>query len=372
MKGRGCLLNVLKRLVSSSPSKRKIFNSKPGKDGNFVDSICITVHAGKGGTGGVGFFRSATTARGRPCGGNGGKGGDVWFRWDPGKNSLNSTPPVVRAENGKRGGTKNMLGKAGSDHVIEIPSGTSIIPCEIDTTNQKKRFIPIPNEPALELNEKTVQFMAARGGRGGKGNYALGLNNHEVEEGRIGQSKYFILDLKTIADVGLVGTPNAGKSSFLCAVSNAHPKVAPYPFTTLNPFVGVVQFPDFSQFTIADIPGLIKGAHQNIGLGHAFLKHIVKSNFIGYVIDASLSEPWNDLNDLRYELEMFDSTLINKKSFIIANKIDKGEKVFENVQQLQTRFPDMKVFPISARYSLGVTLVTNYLRSIICPPLNVK
>ena len=320
--------------------------------------------------GGVGFARSATAHRGKPCGGRGGKGGDVYFKLDANKSSLNATASTARAESGMRGNTNLMDGKSGTDLYIPVPMGTCIVPCSAEIVEGRTKFIAEPIEAHVELTASKNLYLAARGGAGGKGNFSLGLNNNECEKGKIGETKRYILDLKTIADVGLVGAPNAGKSSFLSAVSNAHPKVAPYPFTTLNPFIGVVQFDDYSQFTVADIPGLIKGAHKNVGLGHAFLKHIMKSSIIGYVIDASLDEPWNDLQDLMSELEMFSPDLIKKRSFIIANKIDKGEKVVKNAAVLQLMFPALNIFPISAKHRIGIRQITNFLKTFICQSSN--
>lgn len=329
----------------------RAFSLKRSKEANFIDVLKVIAKGGNGGNGGVGFFRSIYSPKGKPCGGNGGKGGNVLFVADDATHSLNAVSKSLKAQNGGAGGKNNLHGKCGDDLRVPVPLGTSILNLE---TNK-----------LADLDLVNQSFIGAFGGRGGKGNLSLAKNNHEFGEGAPGAQSNFLLEVKTLADVGLVGVPNAGKSSFLRAVSNAHPKVADYPFTTLNPFVGTVDFSDFFQFKIADIPGLIEGAHANKGLGHSFLKHIVKSKIVGYVIDASLEEPWKDVEICMREMELYNKDLLNKKSFIIANKMDLGEAVLENCSKLETLFPRFKVFPVSAKEGTNVEKVTEYLRQLI-------
>lgn len=194
----------------------------------------------------------------------------------------------------------------------------------------------------------------------------MGQNNHEHEKGGLGEERLFALDLKTIADVGLVGLPNAGKSSFLASVSNAHPKIAPYPFTTLNPYVGTIQYPDSSSITVADIPGLIRGAHMNIGLGHQFLKHVVKSRVLAFVIDFSRPDPMEDYGTLCHELNMFKAGLADRCRLIIANKIDLLAEKDSVIESVQTQLPPtIQIAPVSARLRLGITEATHELKQII-------
>jgi GTP-binding protein len=264
---------------------------------------------------------------------------------------LNAISKSIKAQNGGPGGKNKLHGKCGEHLIVRVPLGTSVVNME--------------TKKVVDLDFPNQTFIGAYGGRGGKGNLSLAKNNHEFDQGSLGGQENFLLELKTLADVGLVGVPNAGKSSFLRAVSNAHPKVADYPFTTLNPFVGTVDFEDLFQFKIADIPGLIEGAHKNKGLGHSFLKHIIKSKIIGYVIDASLHEPWKDVQICMREMELYNEDLLKKKSFIIANKLDIGPRVEENCEKLKSIFPGIEVFSVSAKEGTNVKNVTQFLRELI-------
>lgn len=215
--------------------------------------------------------------------------------------------------------------------------------------------------------------IVARGGRGGRGNFSYGMNNHSCELGQAGEERVIEIDLKTIADVGLVGYPNAGKSSFLSAVSNAHPKIAPYPFTTLNPYVGIIEFKDGGRISVADIPGIIEGAHDNKGLGHKFLKHIVKARILALVVDFAKNEPWNDVKILLNELERFQSGLGQKCSLIIANKADLIDapvllsriSITKELLYNDDILEKVEILPISALHGLAITRVTNHLRQLV-------
>ncbi|CAG8637686.1 6032_t:CDS:2, partial [Acaulospora colombiana] len=248
----------------------------------------------------------------------------------------------------------------------------------------------------LDLSVPDVQNIVASGGEGGKGNPHFVTNANRsptfASRGKEGQKRYLELEVKTIADVGLVGLPNAGKSTFLSAVSNAHPKVAPYPFTTLNPFIGTVDFADRFQLTVADIPGLIKDAHKNVGLGHSFLRHIERSKVLVYVVDLTSDEPWEDLGVLMRELEQYKEGLTKKPSLLIANKADVTGKAKKNLPLLQSKISDYRhekeptgengnnilnlsysngfefeydVIPVSAKYHKNIVKATSVLRKIV-------
>lgn len=215
------------------------------------------------------------------------------------------------------------------------------------------------------------RVVVAQGGRGGRGNYAVGRNNHEREEGERGEECLLEINLKTMADVGLVGLPNAGKSSFLAAVSGAHPRIAPYPFTTLNPYVGIIEYADGGAISVADIPGLIAGAHADRGLGHQFLKHIVKSRMLALVVDFAHAQPQDDINTLLAELDLFQAELSHRCRLVIANKADllDGPTLLARVEACRRLFPRLEFWPISALHSLAITRVTGRLRELLLTAL---
>lgn len=334
----------------------------------------LCVKSGDGGNGAADFDRSAHNPRGKPNGGNGGKGGNVIFVADANLNSLASLKAFYRASNGRNGFHNRMTGSKGEDLVIKVPAGSTLIPCK-SAENFSLPFVPLKLDEdkktkimPIELDIHDQMHIAAVGGAGGRGNLALGVNNDDYESGKPGEKKFFIIELKKLADYGLVGMPNAGKSSFLRAISNAKPKVASYPFTTINPFVGVVNDAStFETFSVADIPGLIKGANKNVGLGHAFLKHIEKSKYLALLLDVSIPEPWQDLEDLIEELHLYKPALLDKKRFIIANKIDreKTTPVHTNIDALRQKYPDVRLFPISAKTGAGVADVLSFMQSLL-------
>lgn len=364
------------------------------RDGNFVDFQVVRVLAGRGGHGCAAFDRSKVNIRGKPSGGNGGDGGDVIFRVDPTKNSLQHVQKCIRAGHGESGGKGNMVGAKGEDFVLDLPPGTSIrelLPNQEDSEKltrfnsrldtRIRKIDPIDGPSALHhLKSQILQTRfdldkpsepprtVCTGGRGGKGNISMGRNNHECERGFPGEERVFELDLKTLADIGLVGLPNAGKSSFLAAVSNAHPKIAPYPFTTLNPYVGTIEYSeDYSSITVADIPGLIEGAHRNIGLGHQFLKHVVKSRALAFVIDFSRPDPLADYTVLCNELEKFKTGLASRCRLVIANKMDiLGDRTEAVVEEVARSLPEyVKIIPISAMHRTGITEATQAMKRIV-------
>ena len=271
----------------------------------FVDKATITVKAGDGGNGCCSFHREKFVPRGGPDGGDGGAGGNVILE---ATNSEQSLQALVynrhyQAQNGPGGKGSNLHGRKAPDITLKVPVGTVV-------TDRST------GEVIADMDEAGRQIVVARGGRGGRGNprFATQTNRapREWEPGEPGEEREIGLELKTIADVGLVGYPNAGKSTLLRAVSAARPKVAPYPFTTLHPVVGVIEYPDYSRITMADIPGLIEGAHDNVGLGHAFLKHIERTTVLAYVLDMGGVDgrtPWDDLAHLRGTRALYEGAV---------------------------------------------------------------
>jgi len=280
-----------------------------------IDQVRITIKGGNGGNGCLSFRREKFIPKGGPDGGDGGKGGDIYFIVD---NSINTLLDFryrkhFRAENGKHGQGANKTGKSGADLYIKVPPGTLI----------KKRMTDVV---LADLVEETQTFLAAKGGRGGRGNarFATPTNRapRRVEEGKPGEEIDLDLELKMLADVGLVGLPNAGKSTLLSRVSNARPKIADYPFTTLEPHLGIVSAGEYRSFVMADIPGLIEGAGAGKGLGHQFLKHIERTQVLLILVDGSQPDPQGTLNTLLSELKTFNEELFNRPRLIVLSKSD--------------------------------------------------
>ena len=282
----------------------------------FIDQVKIRVKAGDGGHGCVSFRREKFVPKGGPDGGDGGDGGDVILVADPQIHTLYDFyyKAEFKAENGKPGMGKKMKGKDGEDLILKVPVGTIVKDAET-------------GEIIADLVKPGQRVILAKGGKGGKGNARFTTPTRQAPRiatpGTPGEEKTLILELKLIADVGLVGLPNAGKSTFLSRVSAAKPKIADYPFTTLHPNLGVVKLFDEKTFIIADIPGLIEGAHKGIGLGHDFLKHIERTRVLLYLLDASKGEEvLKDFEILKKELELFNPELLKKDYLIALNKID--------------------------------------------------
>jgi len=340
----------------------------------FVDRIKIFAQAGSGGRGCVSFRREKFVPRGGPDGGDGGRGGDVILRADHHVDSLANLfyEPIVRAKSGEHGKGKKMTGRAGADKIVNVPAGTIVYPAE-----ESQRSTPINREqapnvqrptsnseqpaiPIVDLTRDGEEFILCRGGAGGKGNVHFKSSRNraprQYTEGEEGEKGYFLLELRTIADAGLVGYPNAGKSTLLRKISAARPKVAAYPFTTLHPIVGVIEFPGYRRATIADIPGLIEGAHRGLGLGHEFLRHITRCGILVFVIDIAGSEgrnPLEDLQNLRREIELYDPMLSDRLWLVVANKMDLPNAK-ENLAALRQRFPKISIVPVSAAKSEGI------------------
>lgn len=284
----------------------------------FVDKAQISVKGGNGGNGCCSFRREKFIPRGGPDGGDGGGGGHVIVYASCDEQSLVDLVYTRHydAPNGPHGKGKDLHGRKAPDIRLAVPVGTVITDAET-------------GELVCDLDQDKMEFIVARGGNGGRGNARFATSTNRAprycEEGTPGEERKLILELKTMADVGLVGYPNAGKSTLLRAISAARPKVAPYPFTTMHPIVGVVEYPDFERITVADIPGLIDGAHTNRGLGHQFLKHIERTHVLAYVLDMAAvdgRDPIEDLRHLRQELELYMKGLSKRPAIIIANKMD--------------------------------------------------
>jgi len=353
----------------------------------FVDRVKVFVQAGKGGRGCVSFRREKFVPKGGPDGGDGGRGGDVTLLADRHVDNLTNLfyEPIVRAKNGVHGKGKKMTGSAGADKVVKVPVGTVVYAAdeaERSTFNAQRstssaeqlasgnRQLAIP---IVDLTRDGQEFVLCRGGVGGKGNVHFKSSRNraprQYTEGEEGEQGYFLLELRTIADAGLVGYPNAGKSTLLRKISAARPKVAAYPFTTLHPIVGVIEFPGYRRATIADIPGLIEGAHRGLGLGHEFLRHITRCRVLVFVIDVAGSEgrnPVEDLQNLRREIDLYDPALSSRPWLIVANKMDLPDAK-KNLKAVQERFPKTKILPTSAAIGEGMdalkkTLSAEFMR----------
>ena len=323
----------------------------------FVDRIKVFAQAGKGGRGCVSFRREKFVPKGGPDGGDGGRGGDVILRADRHVDNLAGLfyEPIIKAKSGTHGKGKKMAGRAGANKIAKVPVGTIIWPAE-----ESKSETPNEATPLVDLVRDGQEFVLCRGGEGGKGNVRFKSSRNraprQYTDGEGGEQGYFLLELRTIADVGLVGYPNAGKSTLSRKLSAARPKVAAYPFTTLHPVVGVMELPGYQHATIADIPGLIEGAHRGVGLGHEFLRHITRCPILIFVIDVAGSEgrnPVEDLQNLRKEIDLYDPTLSSRPWLVAANKIDLPDAA-KNLKVLRERFPKVKILPISAAKGEGV------------------
>ena len=398
----------------------------------FIDEIKVYARAGHGGPGCVAFLREAYRPKGGPSGGNGGRGGTVILQADHDLNNLIQQYYVPRllAECGTTGMGKGMDGPAGKDLIIKVPCGTlvwrltpKVVPgltvledgetLEDDesTEEQKaddKTHLPIStgkrpvirhsgNVRAVEMNLEEEpddsnsgtrderkgeliadlthdgqQFVLCQGGRGGLGNRNFANSRRQsprfAQPGEPADEGDFLLELRMMAEVGLVGYPNAGKSTLLTAISHARPKIAPYPFTTRTPQVGIVEYSeDFRRLVVCDVPGLIEGAHRNVGLGHAFLRHIKRCKIIVVVLDMAgvdAREPWDDYHTLLKELELFDAAMLKKPLYVVANKMD--EPAAEaNLKQFKKKIRKTPVLPIAAGFGQGIDAFKALIREAV-------
>ena len=330
----------------------------------FADRAKIYVRSGKGGDGHVSFRREKYVPNGGPDGGDGGHGGDVIFVVDEGLNTLVDFRHIrkYKAQDGETGKKKNFRGKDGEDIIIKVPAGTVIKEAE-------------SNKVIADMSGDNMRQVLLKGGRGGNGNQHYATSTMQApkyaQPGQPARELELLLELKVIADVGLVGFPNVGKSTLLSRVTNARPKIANYHFTTLNPNLGVVDMPDAKGFVIADIPGLIEGASEGVGLGHEFLRHIERTKFLIHIVDAASTEgrdPIEDIYAIDRELKKYNTDLASRPQIIAANKIDAiSHQEVDPVSRLKAEFEPkgVRVFPISAVSGQGVTEMLYYVSSAL-------
>ncbi len=321
----------------------------------FIDKAKIWVKAGDGGNGCVSFRREKYIPKGGPDGGDGGKGGSVYFHAVEDIDTLMDFAGKHHwhAQNGRPGSGNNKHGANGQDLIILVPLGTLIYDADLELLLK-------------DLNKVGMKARVCLGGRGGKGNKAFATSTNQTpryaEPGKKGQERNLRLELKLIADVGIVGLPNAGKSTLISHCSAARPKIADYPFTTLEPVLGIVELSDYRRFVLADIPGLIEGSHKGAGLGIEFLKHIERTRIIVHILDimpTDGSEPAKNYKTIRKELKLYSKALAEKQEIIVANKIDldaEGKKVKELKKKIRK-----KIYPISAVTGNGVKELTELL-----------
>src|SRR5438093_4937534 len=383
----------------------------------FVDEIQVFARAGRGGKGCVAFHREASRPKGGPSGGNGGRGGDVILQADHDLNNLINQyyQPSLIAEEGEGGMGKGMDGHAGKDLLVKVPCGTlvwrlspkgeaaapeaddpqtkpdklmlsssrrplirragSVQAVEIDLAHEAEKTSEVERrekgELVADLTKHGQPFVLCKGGRGGLGNRNFATAARQTprfaQPGEPGEEGQFLLELRIIADVGLVGYPNAGKSTLLTAISKARPKIAPYPFTTLTPQVGIVEYPDWRRLTVCDVPGLIEGAHKNVGLGHAFLRHVQRCKVLVLLLDMAGADnraPWDDYKQLLQELELYDAALLAKPRLVVANKID--EPVAEgNLKKFKQKIRKTPVLPMAAAFDDGVQQFKQLVRQAV-------
>ena len=319
----------------------------------FIDKVTIRLKAGNGGNGIVAFRRDKYNPLGGPSGGDGGDGGSVIFRVDTNKSTLLDLryTKMIRAKDGENGKTNAMYGESSEDVIVKVPLGTIVR----DLSN---------GEVLCDLNEKDAEAVICRGGKGGKGNRHFASSRNSAPDyaklGEAGEEREVLVELKLLADVGLVGFPSVGKSTLLSVVSNARPEIADYPFTTLTPQLGMVKVDDTS-FVIADLPGLIEGASEGKGLGHEFLKHIERCRILLHVLDMSGGDegrdPLEDYEIINKELEKYPGNLSERVQIVLANKMD-ADNAEENLERFKEKYPDVEIYPT-------ITIINEGLRKVL-------
>ncbi|MFZ1072215.1 MAG: GTPase ObgE [Verrucomicrobiia bacterium] len=387
----------------------------------FVDEIKIYARAGHGGKGCIAFHREAFVPKGGPSGGNGGRGGSVILQADHDLNNLIAQyyQPRLVAADGRPGLGKGMDGHAGEDLIVKVPCGTLVwrladttppvgtkktedededadeqpvfkistgkrplirsaggeMAQEIDLSKEDAGEFPAGDpgkgELVADLTSHGQQFVLCKGGRGGLGNRNFATAARQTprfaQPGEPGGEGNYLFELRIMAEVGLVGYPNAGKSTLLTAISKARPKIAPYPFTTLHPQIGILEYADFHRLTVCDVPGLIEGAHQNVGLGHAFLRHIKRCKILVLLLDMAGTDgraPWDDHQQLLNELKLYDPALLDKPRHVVANKMDEPVAE-ENLKQFKKKIRKVSVLPIAAAFDQGVEKFKNVIREAV-------
>jgi GTPase len=348
----------------------------------FIDEIKVHAQAGHGGKGCVAFHREAFVPKGGPSGGNGGRGGNVVLMADHDLNNLIAQfyNPRLIADDGKSGMGKGMDGRAGQDLVVKVPCGTLVwrLPDEPGDRPPDSEEPQPRNEASCDheglvadLTEHGQQFLLCKGGRGGLGNRNFATARRQTprfaQPGEPGESGRFRFELRLIAEIGLVGYPNAGKSTLLSAISKARPKIAPYPFTTLHPQIGILEYPDFFRLTVCDVPGLIEGAHMNVGLGHAFLRHIQRCRILVFMVDMAGTDgrlPWDDYKQLLRELKLYDKGMLEKPRLVAANKMDEPA-AGPNLKKFKAKNRNVAVLPMSAAFDQGVDQFKTHIRQFL-------
>ncbi|XP_011300403.1 mitochondrial ribosome-associated GTPase 2 isoform X1 [Fopius arisanus] len=316
----------------------------------FVDVKQVRVSGGQGGDGAISFLHAWSNENGGPDGGDGGHGGHVIFQVSRDVTSLNHLKTVTEAEPGEKGYNKDCHGKNAQHTVIKVPVGTIV-----RSTS---------GNILADLEDEGMMFIAARGGAGGHGNAFFTSDVQQApkiaEFGAKGEEKQYVLEVRSMAHVGLIGLPNAGKSTLLRAITRARPKVASYAFTTLKPHIGMVQYDDYEQIAVADLPGLIEDSHKNKGLGIMFLKHAERCAALLFILDISLEEPWEQLATLKNEINQFSTKLNERPKLVIANKIDiPGAQ--DNLEKLLQKV-DIPVIPISAKMGTNMGVLLREMR----------
>ena len=383
----------------------------------FIDEIKVYSRAGHGGKGCVAFEREKYRPKGGPSGGNGGRGGEVVLEADHDLNNLVAQyyQPRLLAADGEGGLGKGMDGHAGRDLLVKVPCGTLVWElskgrpqedAEEDDESEERPAMPASSSsrpllrlaagaqamevdlekeaearPAVapknqgkliaDLTTHGQRFVLCHGGRGGLGNRNFATAAHQTprfaQPGEAGEEGEFLLELRLIAEVGLVGYPNAGKSTLLTAISRARPKIASYPFTTLHPQIGILEYSDFHRLTVCDVPGLIEGAHRNVGLGHSFLRHIERCRVLVILVDMAGTDnraPWDDYKNLLKELELYDPTLLERPRLVVANKMD--EAVAEsNLKSFKRKIRKTPVLPMAAAFDEGVEKFKQTIRRAV-------
>jgi GTP-binding protein len=379
----------------------------------FIDEIKIYARAGHGGKGAVAFQREKYRPKGGPSGGNGGRGGDVILEADHDLNNLIAQyyQPRLLAQDGQGGLGKGMDGHAGKDLLVKVPCGTLVwsasstspelqvdseaAPAKILASSSQRPILRSSggggamefdlskehvavgetdekeSELVTDLTEHGQRFILCKGGRGGLGNRNFATATRQAprfaQPGEPGQEGDFLLELRIMADVGLVGYPNAGKSTLLTAISHARPKIAAYPFTTLHPQIGILEYPDFFRLTVCDVPGLIEGAHRNVGLGHSFLRHIQRCKMLVMLLDMAGTDnraPWDDHQNLLNELQLYDPNLVEKPRLVVANKMDEPSAE-ANLKKFKRRIRKTPVLPISAAFDQGIEKFRQTIREAV-------
>ena len=382
----------------------------------FIDEIKVYARAGHGGKGCVAFHREAYITKGGPSGGNGGRGGDVILEADHDLNNLIAQyyQPRLIAPDGQAGMGKGMDGKAGKDIIVKVPCGTLIwkLPgtpitvaeeveneaeaaglqatashrpvirasglaraMEVDFSAKEGNADssePQKGELVCDLTQHGQRFVLCQGGRGGLGNRNFATARRQTprfaQPGEPGTNEgEYLLELRIVAEVGLVGYPNAGKSTLLTAISKARPKIAPYPFTTLTPQIGIVEYEDWRRLTVCDVPGLIAGAHQNVGLGHKFLRHIERCKILILLLDMAGTDnraPWDDYRSLLEELELSDPGLLERPRYIVANKMDEPQAE-ANLKTFKRKIRKTPVLPICAAFDEGIDKFKKLMREAV-------